>query len=102
VLTTLLKVRTLLQHPGVSVPLLVMHGTRFKPTYPHVIAAEASETSSTTNKSTTRTCLFVRSSITQSFSKALVGAALPWEMSLARVTCVCLVWVERMRKLQSV
>jgi hypothetical protein len=40
----------------------------------HMINAEASDTSNAANKATTRTSLFIRASITHSFSKALVGA----------------------------
>jgi hypothetical protein len=85
-------------------PLPVVYGrhdTRFEPTCSHVITAEASDTSSAANKATTRICLFVRAAITVS-EKHLQEPALPGEMWLVRVRCVCLVWVERMRKLQGV
>jgi hypothetical protein len=47
------------------------HGTRFEPTFSHVISAEDSDTGSAGNKATTRTYLFVRDAIAHSFSKAL-------------------------------
>jgi hypothetical protein len=48
--------------------------TRFEPTFLHVIAAKASNTSSAANKATTKTYSFIRAAIAHSLSKALVGA----------------------------
>jgi hypothetical protein len=77
VLTKLLSVRWPLQHPGFSVPLPAVYrrnDTRFEPTFPHVIAAKAFNTSSAANKATTKTYSFIRAAIAHSLSKALVGA----------------------------
>jgi hypothetical protein len=77
VVATLLSEHTPLQHLRVSVPLPVVYGrhsTTFEPTYSHMIAAEAFDTSNTANMATTRTSLLIRPSIAHSFSNALVGA----------------------------